>query len=100
MSDLRGPIGPEDREMILESVPKVFMMDELSRMQETNDRRYNSLSKRITALEESKHGTFDDDNPMRPLLGLMMFGMLVQLLTPILDAMVQRWFSPSSESSR
>jgi hypothetical protein len=75
-----------------------FFLDELAKMQEQNERRYNALSRRVALLEEdSSPGLFQDDNPMKPLMGIIMIGMVVQLVAPLIEVLVKKWSLSLSE---
>jgi hypothetical protein len=70
------PTGPE------------FFIDELARISLEEDRRYISLSRRITALEANKKGMADDPETMMAGIFIVMIGL--QLLPLVLDV-IRGW---------
>jgi hypothetical protein len=71
-----------------------FFINELAAIDARQDVRYNSLARRMAALEARKHGAGDID--FDKLLGTMFLVVGVLQLIPLVFELVQQWRSSSS----
>lgn len=73
-----------------------FFIGELEDMHNTYENRIQSLTRRVTALEEKNRGQYDDD-PMKAMAPLIIMFVVIQLL-PLIGDLVIKWRSSSLES--
>jgi hypothetical protein len=60
---------------------------------EQQDRRYKSITERLTQLEAGKKSA---DDPEKMLMTFLVTMLILQVGLPLLGALIQKWVSPSS----
>jgi len=69
-----------------------FFVGELAQVTQAQDRRYDSLSKRVEELEKKNHGPSDEIFDGR-MIGLMVFLTVAPILLQITADLIKKWQS-------